>query len=161
MARRERIYKGEIEGPDGQVLIGELWSDGATAIVFRSPWNQTVAVLRDPSIGMAGDNGSARLSLTGTDDESGETVTWLARPAESTILNWVGVTVRYKDGTKVEGATVQATQYRVKVLKAGTETREFVGATATSQYGQRRITTLEGESIVVETKGGCGCGGSR
>lgn len=158
VARRERIYQGELENPAGTTFYGEVWTNGAVAIVFRSPHNQSLAVLSNPTVGMVGENGAARLSVTGFNEEAGVEQTWLAHPAEQQILNWLNVKVRYPDGEITEGATVQATQYRVTVLKAGKEPRVFIGATATIQYGQRRINTVDGESIIVETKAGCGCG---
>lgn len=157
VARRERIYQGELAGPDGARLFGELWTNGTIAIIFRAPWRSSESLIRDPVLGVT-EHG--RLTISGTDDGTGEPVTWEATAAETTRLNWTAVTVRFPDGAVWTEATVQVTQYRVKVLKYGETTREFVGAVA-EQVGNRRVvTTFAGDEIVVEVKKGCGCGGS-
>jgi hypothetical protein len=155
VSRRERIYQGELVGPDGVPFPGDVWREDDVAIVFRSPSNATVAVLRGVQVDLVDEH----LRITGVADASGESETFEARPPDRLILNWVNVNVEYPDGRKVEAATVRVYTYRVVILKAGEQT-ELVGATA-SEVGGRRLISYEGEQILVKAKAGCGCGGKR
>jgi len=156
VTRRERIYQGDLIGPDDGKIIGEVWSNGEVAIVFRSPHNQVVATLRDPVTAIV----DGHLTVSGTNDESGQQETFTARPPENVILNWVNVNVKWPDGKTYEGATVTATNYKVTIKKVGEDTVELVGATATQQFGRRQI--VSGDlTLIVTAKGGCGCGGKR
>lgn len=156
VSRRERIYQGELVGPDGVPFSGDVWREDSVAIVFRSPQNGIVATLRSIEVDLVDEH----LRITGVADATGESETYEARPPDRLILNWVNVNVEYPGGEKITGATVRVHTYKVVILKAGQDTRTLVGATA-SEIGGRRVIQFEGETILVKSKGGCGCGGKK
>ena len=153
MARQEQVYAGTLT-VDGEEAYGELWVQGQAATVFNRPSNTLNVVLQDIEVSL---DEQKRLVVTGHLVGEEELHTIVCTSPEQPLGAWSGVTVTYADGTKVEKATVQWTQYGITVKREGTERRVFPGATVAATGSTAYITVAAGEDFTMFIPPSTGC----
>ena len=158
MARQEQVYAGTltVNGEDG---YGELWVQGTAATVFNRPGNTLNVVLQDIELSI---NRQAQLVVTGHQVDGEDVVTIVCTSPEQPLGTWSNVNVVLGDGTKLDGATVHWTQYRVTVKHVG-DTYEYPGATVAVTGQNAYVTVAAGAdfSMYLASTGCIPCGAKR
>lgn len=149
------LHRGRIQlAPETDPVVGELWMQGETAVVFERDTNRVVSTVH---------HATRQLDAEGRLIIDGYEATWQALDPEQAQGTWVGVKVAWPDGPAWETATVSWSNYAVRVSKQGHEARALPGARTMVQgaakwiqYGDVRIPVDAGRS------GGCiPCGGGK
>jgi hypothetical protein len=154
MARREQVFAGYVV-VNGERLHGEVWVEGAVAVVFATPANTVVATVGDAVLGI---DDTGRLTVTGLDAD-GAPVSVVAEPPERAEGRWLKATVTSPEGRIYTNATVTWSNYRVTVRTPGAEPVEFVAAKARTVGRATFIELADGTTLPVTlAKRGCGCG---